>query len=340
VRARAASAGEVFEASRQLIAPTSDSPAILVCLCAYLCHALMHREGLEHELGATFVRTVLLELLRSRHQPLAERVACDLFRKCALDIQSCRLPLAALSCKLLRSLAGPPRDGADPAQTKVLTPNIADNGDGIVSGAASSAPDSDAHTHLRVSCSGAVTCVRELVEVLACDNASRVHTSTDWADRAGAATPEGGGAGGTWEELLDGALLVVHHGRDSEAVRCVISCLLPSFVPGGGGGTSKALIKTFRWLLSPAAPLVPSTSIKSLGAESMGAGSVKSQRHAASKAQASAAVQRAAGWQLIDRLPEPLYTNVGSPSLYMLTLYSKYTRALIFQTCFVPQVGN
>jgi hypothetical protein len=301
VRVRAASAGEVFEASRQLIAPTSDSPAILVCLCAYLCHALMNGEGLQHELGATFVRTVLLELLRSRHQPLAERVACDLFRKCALDIQSCRLPLAALSCKLLRSLAGPPRDDADPAQPKVLTPNNADNGDGTVSGAADA--------QLRVSCLGAVTCVRELVEVLARDNASGVHTSTDWAAGARAATPEGGGAGGTWEqwhqgggaagaweELFDGALLVVHHGRDSEAVRCVISCLLPSFVPGAGGGTSKALIKTFRWLLSP--PL-STTSATSLGAESMGAGSVKSLRQAASKAQASAAVQRAAGWQLI-----------------------------------------
>ena len=320
---RAASAGEVFKASRQLIAPTSDSPAILACLCAYLCHALMHREGLENELGATFVRTVLLELLRSRHQPLAERVACDLFRKCAQNIQSCRLPLAALSCKLLHSLAGPPRDDADPAQPKVLTPNIADNGDGTVSGTASQAPDSDTHAPLRVSCLGAVTCVRELVEVLAGDNASRVHTSTDWADRAGAATPEGGGAGrtweewqqgggaaGAWEELLDGALQVVHHGRDSEAVRCVISCLLPSFVPGAGDGTSKALIKTVRGLLSPPAPLVPSTSVKLLGAESMGAGSVKSQRHAASKAQASAAVQRAAGLQLIARLPEPLYTNV------------------------------
>ena len=77
-------AGEVFESSLQLVKSNSgDGATFLVCLCAYLCHSLIQQGRLEAELGETFVTSILAKLLHLPQQPLAERVACDLFRQWA-----------------------------------------------------------------------------------------------------------------------------------------------------------------------------------------------------------------------------------------------------------------
>ena len=118
-------AGEVFESAWPLVKAHSDSPALLVCMCAYLCHSLMQQNALDVELGAKFVRNVLVELLHSPHQPMAERVACDLFRKCCQTTKSCRPQLATVAIDLLSSMTGTPHDdvyGAHPASKAPISP--------------------------------------------------------------------------------------------------------------------------------------------------------------------------------------------------------------------------
>ena len=71
-------AGEVFESARPLVQTDGRSSAVMMCLCAYLCHSLILQGHLESNLGPAFVTAVLGELLRCQ-QPLAQRVGCDLF---------------------------------------------------------------------------------------------------------------------------------------------------------------------------------------------------------------------------------------------------------------------
>ena len=95
----------MFESSCQLLAAGSqDMSTVFVCLCAYLCHSLIHRGALEEELGATFVTLVLGHLLRLHNQPLAERVSCDLFSKWAATSVACLPHLGNLALQLLSTL--------------------------------------------------------------------------------------------------------------------------------------------------------------------------------------------------------------------------------------------
>ena len=237
----------VFETSWQLARSysCSDSPAVLVCLCAYVCHALIQQGNLERELGDTFVTSILAHLLQHPHQPPAEAVACDLFRMWAQRNPPCRRHLGALTCSLLRSLA--------PAAT-VTTPKAA-QGRGhkpnkLKSSAALRVPDAtqaigggreeeeeekkkESYAGSRaVSALAAVTCARELVEALREDPAcASLYLPPDEALRGGGA---GGGERGAgvrvWDAILRDALVVLRGAEDGETTRALINLLLPAFL--------------------------------------------------------------------------------------------------------------
>ena len=254
----------VFETSWQLARSysCSDSPAVLVCLCAYVCHALIQQGNLESELGDIFVTSILAHLLHHPHQPPAEAVACDLFRMWAQRNPLCRRHLGALTCSLLRSLA-PAATVTTPkaAQGRGLKPNKPKSsaalrvpeathafGDMGVAGASAASSsgggeekeeeeEKESYAGARaVSALAAVTCARELVEALREDPAcASLYLPPDEA-------PRGGGAGGgkrehergagvsVWDAILRDALVVLRGAEDGETTRALINLLLPAFL--------------------------------------------------------------------------------------------------------------
>jgi hypothetical protein len=251
----------VFETSWQLARSysCSDSPAVLVCLCAYVCHALIQQGNLESELGDIFVTSILAHLLQHPHQPPAEAVACDLFRMWAQRNPTCRRHLGALTCSLLRSLA-PAATVTTPkaAQGRGLKPNkpkssaalrvpdathaFDDMGVAGASAASSSGGGGEEEEEEEkegvagaraVSALAAVTCARELVEALREDPAcASLYLPA----------PRGGGAGGcerehergagvcVWDAILRDALVVLRGAEHGETTRALINLLLPAFL--------------------------------------------------------------------------------------------------------------
>jgi hypothetical protein len=252
----------VFETSWQLARSysCSDSPAVLVCLCAYVCHALIQQGNLESELGETFVTSILAHLFQHPHQPPAEAVACDLFRMWAQRNPPCRRHLGALTCSLLRSLA-PAATVTTPkaVQGRGLKPNkpkssaalrvpdathtigemgVAGGSTGT-SAASSSGGGGEGEEEegaRAVSALAAVTCARELVEALREDPAcASLYLPPEEAPRGGCAgggerEHERGAGVSVWDAILRDALAVLRGAEDGETTRALINLLLPAFL--------------------------------------------------------------------------------------------------------------
>ena len=331
----------MFESSSLLLCASAGelspdhSSVVFACLCAYLCHSSIWQGPLEEELCELFIVRVLRSLLLLSREPLAERVACDLFGVWARrSSRASRSHLGALALELLRSLiATPPSDDIADAGTALTSPGATrttiarraaqraagrSDAEGCAAAnvpEAQALPGGDAEVpHIFLSTAGVVSCVRELVEALATCGAPRDASTT--LREAG----DGDADDGLWRQLLHESLAAVRRGRDSEATRAVINTLLPSFFSRVGlvGEAGEQVLLCVRAMLGTApqsaeeaAAAAAAAAAADADVHQMGAGSVKSARRVAARGEATVLARRMVGWQLLSRLPLVVFSRLS-----------------------------